>query len=127
MTNAESPLPRTVARITAAVEVCELDGVKAEIHWTSDRSFQVAVPRRWKSCPTDGIPSVHTTQVQIVGHLGWYVRDGRNHIVGTLDNIERALANVAEGHDALAPRRSRRSGTFPGRDRSGRFARGSQS
>ena len=116
-TTAAVTLPRTAREIIAAVDTVSVDGVAAEVRWIGKRHFEVLVPRRFRA--TDGTRSV---QLQVMGRLSWYVQEsGKFRVGGQIDDIRRALANVAEGKDAMKPRRSTATGAFPGRDTAGRF------
>ena len=116
-TTAAVTLPRTAREIIAAVDTVSVDGVAAEVRWIGERHFEVLVPRRFRA--TDGTRSV---QLQVMGRLSWYVQEsGKFRVGGQIDDIRRALANVAEGKDAMKPRRSTATGAFPGRDTAGRF------
>ena len=117
MDNAAAALPRTAREIIAAVETVSVDGVAAEVRWYGDRMFDVLVPRRFRAA--DGTRSV---KLQVMGRLGWYMQEsGKFRVSGQVDDIRRALANVAEGKDAMKPRRSTVTAAFPGRDTAGRF------
>ena len=117
MNNAAATLPRTAREIIAAVETVSVDGVAAEVRWYGDRMFEVLVPRRFRAA--DGTRSV---KLQVMGRLGWYMQEsGKFRVGGQVDDIRRALANVAEGKDAMKPRRSTVTAAFPGRDTVGRF------
>ena len=114
---ATATLPRTAREILSAVETASVDGVAAEVRWAGDRLFDVLVPRRFQSA--DGTRSV---KLQVMGRVGWYTQEsGKFRVSGQLDDIRRALANVAEGKDAMKPRRSTATAAFPGRDMAGRF------
>ena len=114
---ATATLPRTAREILSAVETASVDGVAAEVRWAGDRLFDVLVPRRFQSA--DGTRSV---KLQVMGRVGWYTQEsGKFRVSGQLDDIRRALANVAEGKDAMKPRRSTTTAAFPGRDMAGRF------
>ena len=116
-TTAAVTLPRTAREIIAAVDTVSVDGVAAEVRWIGERHFEVLVPRRFRAA--DGTRSV---QLQVMGRLSWYMQEsGKFRIGGQIDDIRRALANVAEGKDAMKPRRSTATGAFPGRDTAGRF------
>lgn len=116
-TTAAAALPPTAREIIAAVETVSVDGVAAEVRWLGERHFEVLVPRRFRAA--DGTRSV---KLQVMGRLGWYVQEsGKFRIGGQVDDIRRALANVAEGKDAMKPRRSTVTAAFPGRDTAGRF------
>ena len=116
-TTAAVTLPRTAREIIAAVDTVSVDGVAAEVRWIGERHFEVLVPRRFRA--TDGTRSV---QLQVMGRLSWYMQEsGKFRVGGQVDDIRRALANVAEGKDAMKPRRSTATGAFPGRDTAGRF------
>ena len=116
-TTAAVTLPRTAREIIAAVNTVSVDGVAAEVRWIGERHFEVLVPRRFRA--TDGTRSV---QLQVMGRLSWYMQEsGKFRVGGQIDDIRRALANVAEGKDAMKPRRSTATGAFPGRDTAGRF------
>ena len=116
-TTAAVTLPRTAREIIAAVDTVSVDGVAAEVRWIGERHFEVLVPRRFRA--TDGTRSV---QLQVMGRLSWYMQEsGKFRVGGQIDDIRRALANVAEGKDAMKPRRSTATGAFPGRDTAGRF------
>ena len=117
MNNAAAALPRTAREIIAAVETVSVDGVAAEVRWYGDRMFDVLVPRRFRAA--DGTRSV---KLQVMGRLGWDTQEsGKLRVSGQVDDIRRALANVAEGKDAMKPRRSTVTAVFPGRDTAGRF------
>ena len=116
-TTQAATLPRTAREIIAAVETVSVDGVAAEVRWYGDRMFDVLVPRRFRAA--DGTRSV---KLQVMGRLGWYMQEsGKFRVSGQVDDIRRALANVAEGKDAMKPRRSTVTAEFPGRDTAGRF------
>ena len=116
-TTAAAALPRTAREIIAAVETVSVDGVAAEVRWLGERHFEVLVPRRFRAA--DGTRSV---KLQVMGRLGWYMQEsGKFRVSGQVDDIRRALANVAEGKDAMKPRRSTVTAAFPGRDTAGRF------
>ena len=116
-TTAAVTLPRTAREIIAAVDTVSVDGVAAEVRWIGERHFEVLVPRRFRA--TDGTRSV---QLQVMGRISWYMQEsGKFRVCGQIDDIRRALANVAEGKDAMKPRRSTATGAFPGRDTAGRF------
>ena len=116
-TTAAVTLPRTAREIIAAVDTVSVDGIAAEVRWIGERHFEVLVPRRFRA--TDGTRSV---QLQVMGRLSWYMQEsGKFRVGGQIDDIRRALANVAEGKDAMKPRRSTATGAFPGRDTAGRF------
>ena len=116
-TTAAVTLPRTAREIIAAVDTVSVDGVAAEVRWIGERHFEVLVPRRFRA--TDGTRSV---QLQVMGRLSWDMQEsGKFRVGGQIDDIRRALANVAEGKDAMKPRRSTVTAAFPGRDTAGRF------
>lgn len=117
-TTTSAALPRTVRRIVADVEAIEIDGVRGQIDWTGDRAFRVLIPIRGVTCDA---ARTKVVSLRNVGQVGWYVRDGVNHIGGQLDDVDRAIDNIREGRNPLAPRRGRRGGTHAGRDRFGRF------
>lgn len=116
-TQTTEALPRTAREIIAAVESVTVDGVPAVVRWHGERMFDVMIPRRFRSA--DG---TRTVKVQVMGRVGWYMQEsGKFRVSGQLDDIRRALANVAEGKDAMRPRRSTVTAAFPGRDTAGRF------
>jgi hypothetical protein len=106
-----APVPRTFREIFTQVEA-----VGGQVIPEGERRYTIQVPRRYRECGTGR----RFTAPIIIGRLGWYVRDGKNHLGGPIADVRRAVDNIREGRDPLAPRREI-TGNYTGRDRAGRF------
>jgi hypothetical protein len=104
-------LPRTYRQWFARI-----GQVGGEVRQLGERSFEVLAPRRWRNSVTGEI----TVKSQVMGRIGWYVRDGRNVLGGETADVLRAIENLEEGKDPVKPRREL-GGNHTGRDHAGRF------